>query len=272
MCCFDGIIIIILKFEIPTYDIAMKNWNLFTFNKVFFAAYFLLAVINSLAVFIEDDVFIQSLRPLSIPVLLIFFYLRKNEINTSMVFFLFFAFLSESAGSIFSDFNSVCTESMFLCIAFIQLIVLMLPRFKFTQFDGLIKVYLLMMFGVALFFFKVLYDLVGMPFLEQAEAMFFSAKSMVVVILVFISYGVYLNVQSKQSILFLIATVCFGFSNALDYLNFSFVNNLGFLVLNRVIYLLGLYFVFKFIIEENNCKVRQEPEIEESFSGDNILV
>lgn len=255
----------------PTYVNTMKNWNLFTFNKVFFAVFFILAVINSLAVFIKDDVIMQSLKSLSVPVFFIFFFVKHHRISIPLIVFLIFAFMSESAGSLFPDFNVVCTESLFYCFAFLQLFVLVLPKFKFMKFDGLIKAYLLMMFGVTLCFFKILYDLVGMEFLESAEALLFSGKSLVLIILIFVAYGVYLDIQSKQSILFLIATVCFGFSCAIDYLSFSFVNNWIFMVLNRIIYLLGMYFIFKFIIEENKCNIRQENEIHDSFSSDNIL-
>jgi len=250
----------------------MKNWNLFSFNKVFFAAFFVLAVINSLAVIIEDDVLLLSIKSLSVPVFLIFFYVKNNKINMSLMIFLAFAFLSESSGVLFPDLNVVCTESLFYCFAFMQLIVLILPKFKFIQLDGLIKAYLLMMFGVTLFFFKVLYDLVGVEFLERAEVMLFSTKSFILVILVFVAYGVYLHIQSKQSILFLIAAVCFGFSCVLDYLNFSFINNWSFMVLNRIIYLFGMYFIFRFVIEENKCKTHQGIQVQEHFAGGDMLV
>lgn len=250
----------------------MKNWNLFSFNKIFFIVFFVMAVLNSLAVIIEDDVVMLLVKSMSVPVFLIFFYVRNNKINISLMVFLIFAFLSESSGILFPDLNVVCTESLFYCFAFIQLIVLILPKFKFIQLDGLIKAYLLMMFGVTLFFFKILYDLVGVEFLERAEAMLFSAKSFVLMILVFVAYGVYLHIQNKQSILFLIAVVCFGFSCVLDYLNFYFINKWSFMVLNRIIYLFGMYFIFRFVIEANKCKTHQGTQVQKHFVSGDMLV
>ncbi|WP_298533491.1 hypothetical protein [uncultured Algibacter sp.] len=251
----------------------MKNWNLFSFNKVFFVAFFTLVVLNSFAVIVRDDLGMQFIKVLSIPVFFIFFYARNNKINISLIVFLVLAFLSDGVRLLFHDFNIFCLESVFYSFAFMQLIVFMLPKFKFIQFDGLIKAYLLMMFGVVVFFANVLYDFVGIEFLNSMETMLFSTKCTVITALVFVTYGVYLHVQSKQSILFLIATVCFGFSCILDYLNFSFVNVWSFMILNRITYLLGIYFIFRFIIEENKLKTRQiEVDVQENFSSDNIFV
>lgn len=250
----------------------MKDWNLFSFNKVFFAAFFVLAVINSLAVIVEDNGSIMALlKCLSIPVFLIFFYIKKNKINMLLIFFLAFAFLGESTETLFHNLNDICAQSIFYCFAFIQLIVLMLPKFNFIQVDGLIKAYLLMLFGVTVFFLKVLYDFVGIDFLNNIEAMLFTIKCFMIMILNFIAYAVYLHVQSKKSVLFLIATVCFGFSCLLDYLIFSFSNTWSFIMLNRIIYLLGIYFIFRFLIEENKGTLNPTNEVYEDFSKDRIL-
>ena len=251
----------------------MKNWNLFSFNKVFFTAFFILAVLNTFAIITNDTMVMQLIRFSGIPFFLIFFYVKKNKINISLIVFLILAFLSDSAGFLFDDLDVICVESIFYCFAFMQLIILTLPKFKFIQFDGLIKAYLLMICGVTIFFVKVLYDLVGIEFLDSLETMLFSAKCFVLMALVFISYGLYLHLQNKTSIFLLISTVCFGFSCVLDYLNFSFVNVSSFMVLNRITYLLGLYFVFRYAMEENKFKIYQvEVEVKESFPRDNILV
>lgn len=232
----------------------MKKWHQFTYDEIFFTAFLIILVINIFAVNIKDGVIMHFIDIISLPVFLIFFFARPNKINTPFIFFFTFLFLGENVSWLFQDFSVVSSQSMFYCFAFLQLIVLVLPKFEFLKLEGFIKAYLIMMVLLSLFFIKVLHDLVGVHFLNEAETLSFYGKSLVLIVLVFVAYGYYLCIQSKLSILFLIAAVCFGFCGVVAYINFSYPESYSLITLKRTLFIIGVYFIFKYIIEENNNK------------------
>ena len=102
------------------------------------------------------------------------------------------------------------------------------------------------MLCLGLFFLKALIDVIGFGVLDKAEILLFSAKNIAVIILGFIAYGVYFQVQNKPSIFFLIAVVSISFSCIIDYLILSSSNHWVYSVLSRMTYLSGLYFIFQY--------------------------
>lgn len=225
-----------------------------------------------LTVLSYDVAFVSSIKVLSVPVFFVCFFMKYSLKNISLIFFLLFIFLGENANFLFHDLSTVCTESIFYGFAFIQLIVLILPKFKFWQLDKMIKGYLLLMLCLGVFFLKVLTDVIGFGFLDKAEVLLFSAKNLAVIILGFVAYGVYFQLQNKQSIFLLIAVVCFSFASVIDYLILSSGNHWVYSILSRITFLSGLYFIFQFIISESAFKDYKSPEtLNKGYLSDNIL-
>lgn len=157
-------------------------------------------------------------------------------------------------------------------LSYAQLLIIVLPRFKIFKVDRLIGIYLLVVFAINVYFLYTIYEVLKVIIPEQNEVLLIGVKSLTLIILAFISFAVYLNTQTKQSILFLVATICFAFSAILNYVNHYYLYDWSFVMLNRAAYILGLYLLFKYFIIEN--KIRKPSEINESerFTSDNILV
>lgn len=239
---------------------------------VFFLAFIFLIMVNLISILSNDAAFMTAMRVLSVPVFFACFFMTYSLKNTPLLFFLVFIFLGENANILFHDFSIVCTESIFYCVAFIQLIVFILPYFKFRELDKIIKGYLLLMLCLGLFFLKALIDVIGFGVLDKAEILLFSAKNIAVIILGFIAYGVYFQVQNKPSIFFLIAVVSISFSCIIDYLILSSSNHWVYSVLSRMTYLSGLYFIFQYIINKSSSKDYKSSEhINKSFLSDTVL-
>jgi len=96
-------------------------------------------------------------------------------------------------------------------------------------------------------------------------------KSISLIVLVVIAFGVYLNSETKLSILFLIMAISFVFSDILNYVSHYYVYHWSFIMLDRILHVIGLFFLFNYIIEYNKVpKIRDVKE--EKFITKKILV
>ena len=99
----------------------------------------------------------------------------------------------------------------------------------------------------------------------------FGIKSLSLIVLTFVSFGVYLYTQTKQSELFLTGAIFIGFSVIMNYINLYYLYNWSFVLLQRVLYAVGLFIIFKFIMMTNVDRGPKPIQINEHYSSDNIL-
>jgi hypothetical protein len=105
-----------------------------------------------------------------------------------------------------------------------------------------------------------LYELFGIlktQISDITEVNLFVAKSVSLIVLAFISFVIYLNSDTRQSILFLFTTLCFVFSDVLHYVSNYYIYNWSFVMLNQVLHVVGLFFLFNYIIGENRLRKKQ---------------
>lgn len=249
----------------------LKHWFKLTFNKVFFCVLLLLLALNFFSTFINDDLLMNSSIALFIPVFLIFFFLKNNYMGFAFVSFLIFSFLGDISYYFFPEDSVLKTSSILYILSYTQLLIIVLPRFKIFKVDKLIAIYLLVVFAINLYFLYTIYEILKIIIPDQNEVLLIGVKSLTLIILAFISFAVYLNTQTKQSILFLVATICFAFSAIINYVNYYYLYDWSFVMLNRATYILGLYLLFKYFIIENKMRKPKEVKAGETFSSDNVL-
>lgn len=253
----------------------MKHWFKLTYSKVFFCALLLLLALNFISTFIEDELLMNSIIPLFIPVFLIFYFVKYNYLGIAFISFLLFSFLGDISYYFFSEESILKTSSILYILSYIQLLIMALPKFKIFKVDRVIGIYLLVVFVINLYFLYTIYEILKVVIPEETEVVLIGVKSLTLIILAFISFAIYLNTQTRQSILFLVATICFAFSTILNYVNHYYLYDWSFIMLYRGTYILGVYFLFRFtIIEGENRKpieIKEVKETEKSYSSDNIL-
>ncbi len=232
----------------------MKNSLNLTFNKVFFYALLVLLIISFLVTFIGDSLLLKTAMALFIPTFLICYVLNYKSLGVIFISFLIFSFLGDLSVSFFSEETLTKVSSILYFLSYLYLIVTITPKFKLPETDKLIGVYLLGVFLINVFFLYTLYSVLSVIIPDRTEVLLFGLKSMALIVLAFISFGVYLNTQSKQSILFLVAVIFLGFSAILNYVNLYYLYHWSFEMLHRVLYGIGLYFIFKYVIEINRHK------------------
>ncbi len=247
----------------------MKNWLNLTFNKVFFYALLGLIAISFFAAFSQNSLMLKSTMALFIPVLLIFYLVKYKSLGVIFISFLFFSFLGDISSSFFANETFVKVSSILYFLSYLYLIAIVVPKFKLLKVDKLIGIYLLGVFVINLFFLYTLYSILTVIIPDNTEVLLFGLKSLSLIVLAFISFGVYLNTQSRQSILFLVAVVFIVFSTILNYVNLYYLYHWSFEMLHRVLYGIGLYFIFRYVIADNKYK-KAIYELRRSFTSDNI--
>ncbi len=248
----------------------MKRLLLFSLNKVFVGALFLLIVLNIIGTVSEDALFLQSTKPLFIPVFLIFFFINNKFNNIPFILFFLYSFLGDSSSMFFSNEIFLKASSIMYFLSYLCLLSFIIPKFKFEEFNKIIAIYLTIVLLINMFFLYVVYGVLKSIIPDSLELFLFGIKSISLIVLVIIAFGVYLNSESRQTILFLIMTLCFMFSDLLNYISQYYVYHWSFLMLDRILHILGLFYLFNFIIEYNKSYKKEEIK-EDELPANNIL-
>ena len=211
---------------------------------------------------------------LFIPVFLIFYLVKYKSLKVVFISFLLFSFLGDVSLTFFSNETFVKISSILYFLSYLYLIVMVIPKFKLLKVDKLIGVYLFGVFVINIFFLYTLFSILKVIIPDGTEVLLFGLKSLSLIVLAFISFGVYLNTQTKQSILFLVAVIFMAFSTILNYVNLYYLYHWSFEMLYRALYGVGLYFIFRYTIADNKYKktiyeLRQRLSFREYFSLNN---
>jgi len=255
----------------PTYQIIVNNWFKLTFSKVFLGSLLLLLAVNVFVYFTEDALLMKTVMPLFIPVFLIFYFVKYKSLRIAFISFLLFSFLGDTSSLFFSEDSIIQTSSILYLLSYLYLIIIVAPNFKIGEVDKLIGIYLFVVFMITLYFLYITYSIMQTVIANETEVLLFGIKSLTLIILTFLSFGVYLNTQTKQSALFLTAAIFFGFSVIINYINLYYLYDWSFVLLQRVLYALALYVMFKFIMVAHINKKPKPIQLNESYSSDNIL-
>lgn len=229
----------------------MESLLKLSFNKVFIGALVLLIVLNVIATVSEDALFLQFTKPLVVPIFLIFFFIKKKAIGIPFILFLMYSFLGDSASIFFSNDTFIKASSIMYFISYLCLVGFIMPKFRFEQFNRFISLYLVVVVLINMYFLYIVYSILKSIIPDSLEVFLFGIKSISLIVLVIIAFGVYLNSETRLSILFLMMALSFVFSDALNYISQYYVYNWSFLMLDRVLHVVGLFFLFNYIVEYN---------------------
>jgi len=229
----------------------MKSLPKFSVNKVFLGALFLLIVLSVIGTISEDPLFLQSTKPLFVPIFLIFFFIKNKTIGMPFSLFLLYSFLGDSTSMFFSNETFLKASSVLYFLSYLCLVSFMVPKFKIVQFNKVIALYLVTVVLINMHFLYAIYSVLQTIIPDTLEVFLFAMKSISLIVLVIIAFGVYLNSETKLSILFLIMALSFVFSDVLNYVSQYYVYHWSFLMVDRILHVVGLFFLFNYIIEYN---------------------
>ena len=249
----------------------MKSSIKFTDNKVFVGALFLLIVLNVIGTISEDPLFLQSSKPLFIPVFLICFFIKNKLTVVPFSLFLMYSFLGDMASIFFSNETFLKESSVLYLLSYSCLVSFIISKFKLVQFNKVIALYLVTVVLINVYFLYAIYSVLQTIVPDTLEVFLFAMKSISLVVLAIIAFGVYLNSETKLSILFLIMALSFVCSDVLNYVSQYYVYHWSFLMLDRMLHVIGLFFLFNYIIEYHKVP-KTELGNKENIVSKNILV
>lgn len=250
----------------------VKNWFKITFSKVFVCALVLLIAVNVVGAITEDAFIMKTVKPFFIPVFLIFFFFKYRYLGIAFISFLLFSFLGDISSMFFSEDVLIKTSSVLYVLSYLYLLMMVAPKFKLLEAKALIGTYLLGVFLIAVYFLYVAHGVLSVVVSNKNEVLLFVIKNFTFIILTFVSFGVYLNTQTKQSALFLTAVVFFGLSVMLNYVTLYYLDSWGLELLDRVLYATALYVMFIYIMNKEVLVTKpKEIQLKDRYPSDTVL-
>lgn len=222
-----------------------------SFSKAFFGASFLLIVLSFIGAISEDAMFLQLTKPLFVPVFLVFFFIKNKRISIPLILFLLYSFLGDSASMFFSNETFLKASGVMYFLSYLSLVIFVAPKFNYSSLNKLVATYLVIIVLINLYFLYTIYGLLITVIPDSVEVFLFGAKGVSLILLLFIAFGVYLNAETNLSIFFLLMAICFAFSEILSYVNQYYVYHWALSLIDRVMHVFGLFFLFNYILIYN---------------------
>ena len=229
----------------------LNQWKNKLPSNTFWCVLFTLICINIFAVISGNNLLQQITKTLFIPIIFTYLLLIGKQIKTWILAFLLFSFTGDVTSNITASFMLLNISSFFYCLSYLSLIVAVARGIKKLKLDKVIRAYLISVFLINAILLYVLFDLIKYYIPDSIEVTLFAVKSIALITLAFISFVDYLNSETKGSILFLIMVLCFAFSDVLHYISVYYLYNWSFVLLDRVLHIVGLLFLFNYINERN---------------------
>ncbi|MCR8669102.1 hypothetical protein NO995_15560 [Aestuariibaculum sp. M13] len=244
----------------------MKNWIANTGDKVFVLALWLLVAVSCIAVLTSKASLITYSLLLYVPLFSIAYFSKYKSLKFGFIAYLLFSFLGDTSSLFFTEGMLIKASSVFYFLGFMYLLIMILPKFKLSEVQPLVGPYLISVFLIFAFFLFQIYNILNLTLESTAEVQLFGLKSLSLVVLGLVAFGVYLNTQTKLSVLFLIGVGCLFFSVILNYINLYYVYRLEFVAIERILYTVALFFLFKHAVLD-----KEQIQEEKSFNSSKVL-
>ncbi len=158
-------------------------------------------------------------KVVAVPLIIIYFFSkRKFMANIFFTIFLLMFF-----GDIFSVFNvnefvSKLSKTAYLG-SYLLLVFVVIGKLRKVKFEGLISWYLILIFALNTYFMYVLFKVVQDNFTDSVNMVLYVSRGITILVMGFLAFAVYLSKENAQSILFLVMSFCFIFSDVLFYIS-----------------------------------------------------
>ncbi|QDO95606.1 hypothetical protein FNB79_17055 [Formosa sediminum] len=184
--------------------------------------------------------------------------MRCNYINWYLATYLISAFLADLTSIFFHHPKILMYCNLFYLVSYLSLLGFVLTKFKGIRFGMLLGVYLVVVFVINTYLLYQLYTVLDGIIKNPIMVMFFGLHTVTLVILAFVSFAVYLNSDTKSSILYLVMALCFIFSKVLFYIRNYYIYDWSLVLIELFLYSGGLIFLFYYMVNKNKAKKRAQ--------------
>ena len=243
----------------------MEIWQKLVRYRTLIIVFVLLSLINVFAAFAEDILLFRIAKLIAIPTLLILYF--NNMRYMANVFFFTFIFFFLGDLFVVFNFNEFASQlSMgFYTLSYLLLIFVLFGKLKRVRFEGLVSMYLILVFLLNSYFLYVLYEVIQDSLTERINLILIVCRGISLIGMSFLAFAVYLSRESKQSIIFLTMAFCFVFSDVLYFVNTLYVYYWLFELLDKLLHLFGFTMFFIYVtnhhrISKYNCTEKHQIE------------
>lgn len=210
-----------------------------------FAAYFG-------AIFLPGTNYVFYLKPLLIPLFLVYVILKNGYIFTNRYFFFVILFYLGQTFMLFSDSSEAVLQLalVFYIMYYFALANLSWPLIRATHFKKIFTgITLFVILLNAFFLFLIVYIIIETT--SDAVMNFIVILNAILALLLTISAVVYLSIDtSKKSILYFFGAVSLILSDIFSAINVYYLGVLALNVLEIILHFVGFYLIYLFIIEK----------------------
>lgn len=253
----------------------MNRWHLLIPNWVIFTLFCAVLLLNFMASYEGFAIISKVTKVVAVPLIIIYFFSkRKFMANIFFTIFLLMFF-----GDVFSVFNvnefvAKLSKTAYLG-SYLLLVFVVIGRVRKVKFEGLISWYLILIFALNTYFMYVLFNLVQDNFSDSVNMMLYVSRGITILVMGFLAFAVYLSKENAQSILFLVMSFCFIFSDVLFYISDLYVYYWLFEFFERILHIIGLFLLYVYVfnhheIEEKTYQTRLETSSEVKTNSNHI--
>ncbi|WMI67614.1 hypothetical protein [Mangrovimonas sp. YM274] len=235
----------------------MEFWHKIMSNKSLIIVFCTLFALQVLAI-VKNDLMLDRIAKIVVLPLLLTLYFARMKYMANIFLTIF---LCSFLGDVFmvfhkNEFTNQLSEVAYLG-SYLLLFGLLIGQLRKVKFEGIISVYLSLIFIINAYLLYVLYGAVKDSFLNDVNLWLYVGRALILVFLVFLSFALYLTRESKQSILFLLAIACFAFGDVLQYICELYVYFWLFEVISVALHLAGLSIFVAYVRNHHRKAVRE---------------
>ncbi|MFD2552131.1 hypothetical protein ACFSQP_09920 [Bizionia sediminis] len=227
----------------------MRNYLKISYNRNVLLVLFVLIAVHVLAILSNHHVLLQVTKPLFIPFLFMCYLLKNKQTKPVMVVFLISFFLADFLSALATSPLLIGLAKICYTISFVSLITAVVTRMALRNLDKVIAICLLLLFGIGVYLLFGFISLLQVDVWQSKAFLLILGKSITVLLLAIIAFANFISKQTSRSILFLIAALCFAFADTFFYVHNFFVSHWILEVLNTVLQVVGLFFLFKVSVQ-----------------------
>lgn len=238
----------------------MNRWHLLIPNWVIIVLFCAVLLLNFVASYDGLAVLSKITKVVTVPLVLLYFFSKRNF----MANIFFTIFLLMFFGDLSSVFNvnelvSKLSKTAYLG-SYLLLVFILIGKLRRVKFEGLISWYLIFIFVLNTYFMYVLFSLIQDNFSDSVNMVLYVSRGITILIMGFLAFAVYLSKENAQSILFLVLSFCFIFSDVLFYISDLYVYYWLFEFFERTLHIIGLFLLYVYVFNHHELEDKTYQE------------
>ncbi|MEO6348019.1 MAG: hypothetical protein ABIO60_08940 [Aquaticitalea sp.] len=227
-----------------------------------------LFLMNGASIYYDYQVIPNITKFISVLLFLTCYYTKQSHMANVFLTFLIFMFLGDTFTVFnFGDLAGKLSKILYMG-AYSLLIFVLLGKFKRIKIEGLVLLYLILIFVLNTYFLYALYGEVKDNFSDKINLVLYICHGSVLVAMAFLAFAVYLSKESTQSILFLVMVFCFVFADVLEYICDLYVYFWVFDFIGTMLHFVSLGLFFRYVY--NHHKIIK-PKIKVATEHNSLL-